>query len=108
MMGVSPQYVGRYGRPWVINLNTDSGTDNISGLLASAITVTLRNLSATPPVDAVSTGTITIAGANPAQIIWQPTANDFVSHGSFEAIVTVTFSTGPIDYDPIPFTILSR
>ena len=107
-MGVSPQYVGRYGRPWKINLNTDSGADNISGLLAANIAVTVRNLSASPPVDAVSTGTITIAGQNPAQIIWQPTANDFANHGSFAAIVTVTFPTGPVDYDPIFFTINQR
>lgn len=107
-MGVSPQYVGRYGRPWKINLNTDSGADNLSGLIAANIAVTLRNLSANPPVDAVSSGLIVISSANPAQIIWQPTANDFANHGSFAAIVTATFSTGPVDYDPIPFTILSR
>ena len=107
-MGITPQYVGRYGRPWTISLNTDSGTDNITGLVAANIAVTVRRLDVVPAVDTVSTGTITIAGFNPAQIIWQPTATDFAASGDFAAIVTATFPTGPIDYDPILFTIKVR
>lgn len=104
-MGVSPQYVGRYGKPWTITLNTDSGADNITGINAASISVTLRSAGGT---DVVSTGAITVVTSNPAVIQWQPTSADYAAAGEFSADVTVTFPTGPVDYDPIPFELKLR
>lgn len=105
-MGVSPQYVGKYGKPWTINLNTDSGADNLGSITANAISIVIRDTSAN--TETASTGTIIINTANPAQISWQPTASDYATAGSYEARVNVTFSgaPAPTEYDPIPFVIL--
>ena len=107
-MPVSPQYVGAYGKPWTLNLNTDSGADNLGSLTASAIQVSLRNTDVTPPVDVVSTGAVVIVTANPAVITWQPTATDYAVAGNRQLLVQVTFATGPVEYDPIPFAIQVR
>jgi len=106
-MGITPQYVGMYGRPWIINLNTDSGADNLIGLTSSNIALTVRNLNTFQDA-AASTGTIIILSASPAQILWYPVAKDYAYGGSFALEIVVTFSTGPIEYDPIPFTIVAR
>ena len=103
-MPVSPQYVGMYGRPWTITLNTDSGPDNLTGLTAGNVSVRIHNPTG-QTADVVSSGTITIVTANPAQITWQPTVTDFAVAGTFQAIVEVVFSSGPIAYDPINFAI---
>lgn len=107
-MGVTPQYVGSYGRAWLINLANDSGTDNLIGISTSSIAVVLRNLNVNPPTDTTSTGTVTITSVAPGQIVWQPTANDFAAPGSFELEVTVTGASGPVTYDPYTFTINQR
>lgn len=104
-MAATPQYVGGYGKPWTININTDTGPDNLGSLTASAIQVSLRNLDVTPPIDVVSTGAITIVTANPAQITWQPTAADYAVAGNRQLLIQVTFATGPVPYDPFPFAI---
>ncbi len=80
-MAVTPQYVGKYGKAWTINLNTDSGADNFGSLGAGAISVVVRDLST--GTETTSTGIITIVTANPAQITWQPTAADYASAGSY-------------------------
>lgn len=98
-MGATPQYVGMYGKPWTINLNTDSGTDNIGA--ATSISVAIRNGNNSN----VSTGQITVLSNNPAQILWQPTSTDYANAGNVELVVTANYTTGPYEYDPIPFTI---
>ena len=107
-MAATPQYVGAYGKPWTINLNTDSGPDNLGSLSASAISVSLRNVDLIPPVDVVSTGAVAIVTASPAQITWQPTATDYAAAGNRQLLIQVTFSTGPVEYDPFPFAIQPR
>lgn len=106
-MGVTPQYQGKYGQPWTINLNTDSAGANLTGIAASSISIVVRNVGS-PASDVTSTGTIAIVSvANPAQITWQPTATDYAATGSFQMVLTVTLATGPVTYDPIPFVILA-
>lgn len=105
-MGATPQYVGMYGRPWAITLTNDSGAENLYGILTSNIAVTVRNLSTGQ--DATSTGAVTILAFSPAQILWQPVAKDYAYSGSFALEIVVTYSTGPVEYDPILFTIVAR
>ena len=107
-MTATPQYVGAYGKPWTINLNTDTGTDNLGSLTASAIQITLRNMDVNPPIDVVSTGAVVIVTANPAVITWQPTAPDFAVAGNRQLLTQVTFATGPVEYDPYNFAIQAR
>src|SRR5712692_7097497 len=107
-MAATPQYVGAYGKPWTLNLNTDSGVDNLGSLTASAIQVSLRNTDVVPPVDVVSTGAVVIVTSNPAVITWQPTATDYAVAGNRQLLVQVTFATGPVEYDPFPFAIQAR
>lgn len=102
-MGISPTQVGSYGKPWSITLNTDTGADNITGVVVGNISVVIKNMSSL--VETTSTGTITIVTANPAVITWQPTTNDTASIGYFNVIVVIQFSGGPIRYDPIPWVI---
>ena len=104
-MSVSPQYVGKYGKPWSITLATDTGNDDITNVNPSLISVVVRNLNTA--TEAVSAGTITVTSNTPAQITWQPTSTDYAAPGSFQAIPMVTFPTGPVEYDPIPFVILT-
>jgi hypothetical protein len=106
-MGATPDYVGSYGRPWIINLNTDSGFDDITGVASNNISIIVRNTGVNPPTGGASTGAITIISAFPAQISWQPTSSDYSAGGSFNIVPQVTFPSGPVLYDPISITLKS-
>lgn len=105
-MPISPQRVGYYGRVWTINLFTDTGTENLTGVVAANIGIRIRSLT-NPLADWTSTGAIVIVTSNPAQITWQPTATDYALAGSFEAIPFVSFpgAPAPVAYDPLPFVV---
>jgi hypothetical protein len=107
-MAQTANYVGSYGRPWLITLNKDSGSDDRTGLVAANISIILRDLTSSPPVDTTSAGTITMASSSPAQITWQPTSADYATAGTFSIYPVVTFGTGPVVYDPIPLIIQTR
>lgn len=107
-MAVTPQYQGKYGKPWTISLNTDSGADNITGISAGSITVVLYDANNPASVGVTSTGAVSIVTANPAVIQWQPTAPDYANVGVFEAEVNVTFPTGPVTYDPVEFAVIAH
>jgi hypothetical protein len=102
-MGVSPIQAGSYGKLWTITLNTDSGADNLTGIVVANISIIIKNMSSL--VETTSTGAITIVTANPAVITWQPTSADAGTPGYYNVIPQVTFSTGPFRYDPIPWLI---
>lgn len=106
-MGVTPQRQGANGKPWTITLNTDSGPDTITGISVGSISMVLYDKSRPggSRVGVTSTGAITIVTANPAVISWQPTAADYATIGNFLAEPNVTFPTGPVAYDAIPFEV---
>src|SRR5579884_1323168 len=107
-MAVSPQYVGGYGQPWPISLNTDSGADDLTSIGGDMTKVSVKLKNTVTGVTTTSTGAITQIQASPAQISWQPTSADFAVAGEFEARVWVTFPSpkGPTPYDPIPSSVL--
>lgn len=110
IVSYQPYRVGNTFPSWLIPLNTDAGTDDITGVNLADITLYFRNTSVTPPTDSVGTGTISIQSANPAQILYKPSATDVASPFTGAIVVKAKFppshsTADEVVYDPLIFSI---
>ena len=105
-MGYQPWYQKQTYPAWNIPLYVEGNPDNITGLLASAFTMTFRNTGVNPPVDTTGTGFFVINTVNPAAVYYQPSASDVAASMNGQIIVSATFPNGTLAvYDPLPFVI---
>ncbi len=102
-MAITPWYVGQTAPALQITLNTDSGSDNVTGLVAGNFAMVLRNTGTNS--DSNGTGTFVIVNANPAIITYAFSSGDVTTAGSYQLIVKATFPSGVKIYDPISFTL---
>lgn len=110
VVSYQPWHVSMVFPTWSIPLNTDAGTDNITGLTASNISLYFRDTTTTPPIDTPGTGTLTIQTSNPASILYQPSTTDVASTFTGQIVIKAKFgpsfdNTTLTEYDGIPFVI---
>src|SRR5438094_8951020 len=102
-MSVTPWYTTQTAPALQITLNTDSGPDTITGLVAGNFTMVLRNTGLGS--DTNGTGTFAIVSANPAIVTYSFSSGDVTTAGSYSLIVKAVFASGTKIYDGVPFTI---
>lgn len=102
-MAVTPWYVGQTAPALQITLNTDSGQDNITGLVAGNFAMVLRNTGTGS--DTNGTGTFVILNASPAVVSYAFSSGDVTTAANYQLIIKATFPTGIKVYDPILFTL---
>lgn len=99
-MGISPWIKSasktQLAPSWTEALTTDSGTANLTGLDASALSVEFKNVSNGRVTQ--GQGTFSIIQADPGIISYQVAAND-VNIGNYGVRVWVTFANGPECFD---------
>src|SRR5450755_1313873 len=103
-----PWYVGQTYPSFDIVLNTDSGSDNLTGVVVTNFTMIFSSTATRPPTDTTGTGTFTIKSINPAEILYKPSTTDVASAFSGQLIVKAFFppsntSADEAIWDPIPF-----
>ena len=109
-VSAQPWYVGQTYPSWDILLTTDSGNDNLTGVIASNFTMIFSSTATRPPTDTIGTGTFTIKAINPAEILYKPSQADVASAFSGQLIVKAFFppsntNADEVVWDPIPFVI---
>lgn len=96
-MPLNPWKTTQQAPLWTITLNTDSGADNITGLVAGNFSMIFKQTSqgANQGVETTGTGTFAIVTANPAVITYQVSVTDVTNAGTYAVTVWATFSNGP-------------
>lgn len=102
-MAVTPWYTTQTAPALQISLNTDSGQENITGLVAGNFALVIRNTSNN--TDANGTGTFAILNANPAVVTYSFSSGDVTTAGNYQLIIKATYPSGTKVFDPVPFTI---
>lgn len=93
-----------------IQLATDAGNEDLTGVNAGNISMIFRNTAVSPPVDVVGTGAFSIKVVNPGELLYKFSPADVAS--AFTGLLFVKINFPPsgsnldtVVYDPIPFTI---
>lgn len=99
-MGTQPWYKGQTVPALQITLTLDSGPEDLTGLVAGNLAMTIRTNT-----DTAGTGTFAILSTKPAVVTYQFSSGDVTTPGVYQLIVKATFPSGLKIYDPIGFTI---
>lgn len=100
-----PWYTTQQYPIWQFTLNTDAGSDDISGVPLDSFTLELRSSSATTPTVTPGTGTFSVVTTSPAVVQYAPSAADVANPFVGNIFIKALFGGLETVYDPIAFVI---
>jgi hypothetical protein len=102
MAGITPWATGQLLPTWVISLVDDNGNPvNLTGATSAALSFLQGN--------SASVGAGVAAVASPptlGQVTYAPATADVVSPGTYKVFVNVTFPSGVLTSDPLPWILV--
>ena len=103
MAGITPWATGQTLPTWVISLVDDN--DNVVNLTGST-SVALSFLLGAGNVTVGSGTAAIVAPATIGQVSYAPAAADVTTPGTYQVFVQVTFPTGVLTSDPMPWILV--
>ena len=102
---MNPWYVGD-SQPLIITLNTDAGSDDITGLSAGAFSLSIKNGNG---IDTTGVGTFTVTTSSPAVVTYATSSSDAYSStvGIYNLFVKANFGAYVKVYDPLQVQTLA-